>query len=68
MACASCGKGAVPLRKIVKYLKKCGYEFVRYNGHYIYKNSLGDTVAIPKTCATPLIKRVFKEHNIEYIF
>ena len=59
------GKGAIPYRKIDRILKESGYLYVRDNGHKIYQNNNGDIIAIPKTCCTYLIKRLFKEHNIK---
>ncbi|SDN45128.1 hypothetical protein SAMN04490370_12526 [Eubacterium ruminantium] len=59
------GKGSIPMRKIDHILKENNYTFVRYNGHYIWKGKEGNTVAIPKTCCTPLIRRIFKENNIK---
>jgi predicted RNA binding protein YcfA (HicA-like mRNA interferase family) len=58
------GKGAIPFKKIDKILKANGYEYIRNNGHYIYSNGK-NTIAIPKTCCTYLIKRLFKENNIK---
>lgn len=58
------GKGTIPMRQIERTLKDNGYTYVRFNGHYIWKGEEGNTIAIPKTCCTPLIKRVFKENNI----
>ena len=60
------GKGAIPQRKIDKILKDNGYEFVRYNGHWIYKGTEGNTLAIPKTCCTYLVQRVFRENGIRW--
>lgn len=66
MAVCSFGKGAIPLRKVQKILKANGYSYLRQNGdHLIYKNDIGDTIAIAPKCATPQIKRIFKEHNID---
>lgn len=58
------GKGAVPKRKIEKILKANGFQYVRNNGHEIYRNDQGVTVAIPRTCCTPLLRREFKAKGI----
>lgn len=60
------GKGAIPRRKIERTLKENGYTYVRFNGHWIYKNAEGNTISIPRTCCSPLIQRLFKENNIVY--
>ena len=59
------GKGAIPMRKIERALKENGYVYDRFNGHHIYKNKEGKTIAIPRTCCTYLIQRVFKENEIK---
>ena len=59
------GKGAIPMRKIERILKANGYVYDRFNGHHIYKNEEGKTIAIPRTCCTYLIQRVFKENGIK---
>ena len=60
------GKGAIPIRNVEKILKKNGYRYVRDNGHRIYKNEKGNIIAIPMSCCTYLIMRVFKENGIKY--
>lgn len=60
------GKGAIPKRKIEKTLRENGYEYVRFNGHYIWKGSNGNTIAIPRTYCTYLVQRVFKENGIKF--
>lgn len=66
MSMLSFGNGAVPLRKVDKILKAHGYRLDRYNGdHRIYVNDTGDHISIAPKCATPQIKRLFKEHNID---
>lgn len=67
MAVASHGCGAIPLRKVDKILKAHGYHLDRHNGdHRIYvKDETGEHIAIAPKCATPQIKRLFKEHNID---
>lgn len=66
MAVCSFGNGAIPLRKVQKILKANGYSYVRNNGdHMVYKHESGDTISIAPKCATPQIKRIFKEHNID---
>lgn len=66
MAFASYGCGAIPLRKVDKILKAHGYKLDRYSGdHRIYVNDNGEHIAIAPKCATPQIKRLFKEHNID---
>lgn len=59
------GKGVIPMRKIERTLKANGYEFVRFNGHYIYKNNSGNTIAVPRTCCTYLVQRLYKENGIK---
>ena len=58
------GKGAIPERKVKKILKDNGYEYVRFNGHYIYRNKEGKTIAIPRTYCTYIIQREFKEKGV----
>lgn len=66
MSMLSFGNGAIPLRKVDKILKAHGYRLDRYNGdHRIYVNDIGDHISIAPKCATPQIKRLFKEHNID---
>ena len=67
MAVASHGSGAIPLRKVEKILKAHGYYLDRHNGdHRIYVNDeTGEHISIAPKCATPQIKRLFKEHNID---
>lgn len=59
------GKGNIPLRKIERTLKDNGYTYIRFNGHWIWKSPTGNTIAIPKTCCAPLIRRLYKENNIK---
>ena len=66
MGCLSFGDGALPLRKVHKILKAHGYYIDRCSGdHRIYKNASGDSITIAPKCATPQIKRLFKEHSID---
>ena len=60
------GKGSMSYREVDKILKNNGYKIIRCNGHKIYGNDGGNTISIPKTCCTYLVKRVFKENNIVY--
>ena len=59
------GKGAIPYRKVAKILKDNGYREVRFNGHHIYENDEGNTIAIPKTCCTYVVQREFKKNGIK---
>lgn len=52
------------LKDVRRILKNNGYTYDRFNGHYIYKSSTGNTIAIPRSCCRPLIQRVFKENGI----
>lgn len=58
------GKGAIPLRKVDKILRSNGYEKVRGNGHLIYSNGK-NTISIPLSCCTYIVKRLFKENGIK---
>lgn len=60
------GKGSISIRKIDSTLKRNGFKLDRENGHRIYKNNLGDTIIIPRSCHNYLIQRVFKENNIQW--
>lgn len=60
------GKGSIPYRKVDKILRNNGYTQVRFNGHHIYENKEGNTIAIPKTCCTYVIQREFKTNKIKY--
>ena len=59
------GKGSIPYRKVAKILKDNGYKEVRFNGHHIYENDKGNTIAIPKTCCTYVVQREFKKNGIK---
>lgn len=52
------------MREIDRIMKDNNYQYVRFNGHHIWKGVDGNTVAIPRTCCRPLIQRVFKENGI----
>ena len=59
------GSGKYSNRDINKILKKNGYRVTRNNGHYIYENDNGDTIAIPYNCKNSTLMREFKNHNID---
>ncbi len=54
----------MPYRKVDKILKNNGYRMTRCNGHFIYENSEGRMISIPKTCCTYIVQRVFKDNCI----
>ena len=58
-------KGTITKREIDKALKKNDYTYVRFNGHWIWKNDNGNTIAIPRSLCEPLVRRVFKENGIK---
>ena len=49
------GKGAIPMRKIKKVLADNGYKYIRNNGHMIFENEQGNTIAIPRSCCTYVV-------------
>ena len=60
----SYGKGILSLRKIDRILKANGFVYVRNNGHQIWKNEIGNTIVVPRSCCTYIITKMFKENNI----
>lgn len=52
------------LREVQDILKANGYTCIRYNKHYIWKNTEGNIISIPHSANPMVIRRVFKENNI----
>lgn len=58
------GSGKYAFKYVDKTLKENGYELVRNRKHYIYKDKLGHTLAIPQSMHNDIIKRLFKQNGV----